>query len=58
MPQHKYQFVNWFPYWVGFGFKRWIGSMIYIYAWSLTLGFFEIRKWQTKSIKEINNANS
>ena len=44
-PQKKYQFVSWFPEWVGFSFFRPIRALTLIYDWYLFLGFWEIRKW-------------
>jgi len=41
----KYQFVNWFPKWKGFGFIKSTYSMTGIYDWFLWIGFWEIRKW-------------
>ena len=49
----KYQIVNWYPDWKGFGKKKWKGGMAYVYEWSLLLGFIEIRKWTKLSIKEL-----
>jgi hypothetical protein len=42
-----YQWVNWFPRWRGFRFKRMelYSSWACIYDWSLQLGWFEVRKW-------------
>jgi len=51
------QFVSWFPGWKGFCFKHWEGNMRFIYSWSLVLGFWEIRKWQTKSFEDLKNDN-
>ena len=43
----QYQFIKWFPEWVGFGIYVWQTNCgIYmIYEWCLYLGWFEVRKW-------------
>lgn len=42
----KLQFINWFPEWKGFFFKKPNGELEKIYKWYLGLGFFVIRKWR------------
>lgn len=47
----SYQFVMWFPHFVGFGFKRTRikdSGMAMVYDWFFWLGFFEIRKWKSE----------
>ena len=44
----QYQFVTWFPRWVGLGFTRLDSaheSWGFIYRWGLRLGFWELRRW-------------
>ena len=45
--QKWFQFVSWFPFWKGFALIRLndvpLGT---IYAWSVFIGFWEIRKWK------------
>ena len=44
----RYQFVNWFPEWLGFYYFRWHqenSDMAYIYDWGIGFAFWEIRKW-------------
>ena len=53
----KYQFVNWFPDWKGFGFKRSVHGMTLIYDWYLWLGFWEIRKWHELKDGDIERYN-
>lgn len=46
----SYQFVSWFPDWVGFGFTRLNPdktNMALIYQWYFYIGYWEIRKWNT-----------
>lgn len=43
-----YQFVTWFPEWVGLGLTRHdpaVTDWAYVYAWHLRLGFWELRRW-------------
>lgn len=43
-----YQFISWFPYWRGCSFTRLdpaMTSMVYMYVWYLSFGFWELRKW-------------
>lgn len=53
--QSRFQFVFWFPTWIGF--KLWkppaSSSWRFIYRWELSLGFFEIRRWETRPYKEV-----
>ena len=41
----KYQFVSWFPTWVGVGFAREDKPLLYLFDWYLWLGFWAIHKW-------------
>ena len=47
IPDHGYQWINWFPRWQGFGFKRSLqySAWACIYDWYLWFGWFEIRRW-------------
>jgi hypothetical protein len=45
MKKDKYQWVNWWPEWVGFHFIKSVFAMKLIYDWYLFLGFWELRKW-------------
>ena len=51
MEHGKYQFVNWFPDWHGFSFKKSEHGLRYIYDWYLYLGYWEIRKWHKETEK-------
>jgi len=53
----KYQFVNWFPEWQGFGFARATGAMALIFDWYIWLGFWEIRKWHELKEGDIDRYN-
>jgi len=47
----QYQFVRWFPEWVGFSFCRLDKKetdLAYIFEWFLAIGFWEIRKWNNE----------
>lgn len=49
-----YQFVWWFPRWLGVWLLRYDPSktdMAYIYDWRLMLGFWEVRKWSTRRLQ-------
>lgn len=41
-----FQFVTWFPQWVGFSLNHPTLGMSRIYEWCLALGFWEVRKWK------------
>ena len=45
----RYQLVWWWPEWQGFWFYRFEGYWTAIYSWSITIGFFEIRRWAKRS---------
>ena len=45
MTKKKYQFVNWFPEWIGFEIRKPKFGMSIIYDWYFLLGFWEIRRW-------------
>lgn len=47
-----YQFVRWFPRWLGVYFMRvpLESDMSYIYQWYLVLGFWEVRKWSARKL--------
>ena len=53
----KYQFVNWFPEYQGFGFIRAMLGLGLIYDWYLYLGFWEIRKWHDLKDGDIERYN-
>lgn len=47
----RYQFVNWFPEWRGFGLLSFktpprTEPYVYIFDWIISIGFWEIRKWR------------
>jgi len=47
----QYQFVSWFPDWRGFWFRRFgekDSDLAMFFKWFLSIGFWEIRKWQAK----------
>jgi hypothetical protein len=45
----RLQFVWWFPVWHGFNFHRFETTGIaLIYAWTLGLGYLEVRKWRSR----------
>ena len=52
--KEKYQFVNWWPKWQGLYFTKLSqekhGSLSKIYKWCFYFGFWEIRRWNEKSI--------
>lgn len=60
-PLKKYQFINWFPEWQGFGLCRFTtkDSLLGVYKWMFAFGFWELRRWQDKEkvkgiVEEIN----
>jgi len=53
----KYQFVKWFPIWVGFKFRSYPGAMSLIYDWYWCFSFWEIRKWHNLKNGEIETYN-
>jgi len=42
----NYQFICWFPKWLGFHFLTFTDIFGEIYKWSIQLGYFEIRRWR------------
>lgn len=40
----NFQFVSWYPEWIGLGKRRFFGYLARIYKWSICLGFWEIRR--------------
>lgn len=57
MKKNRYQFVNWFPRWRGFGFTRvstWDNAMQFVYDWILWFGFWDIRKWHNLKKGELD----
>lgn len=53
----KYQFIKWLPIWKGFSFEKPFGGISLIYDWSLSLGFWEIRKWHELKEGEMEEYN-
>ena len=54
MAQKYFQFINWFPDWQGFHYKRLsinTTDLAYIYEWMIWIGYFEIRKWRSNDGK-------
>lgn len=37
----NFQFVSWYPEWIGLGKRRFFGYLARIYKWSICLGFWE-----------------
>lgn len=48
----KFQFVNWFPRWMGFGWKKTGWAYSLIYDWYFWFLWFEIRKWHEAAAHE------
>ena len=51
----RYQFVVWFPRWVGLKFVRLDPDktfMAYVFDWYLVLGFWEIRRWTDRKLPD------
>ncbi len=56
----KYQFVNWFPEFVGFGFVRLnisSSNLALIYDWSFRFGFCKLRKWHKITSEDLQKSS-
>lgn len=45
-PSRRTQIVWWFPQWCGVRFDRENGLYTWMWCWSLSLGFVELRRWR------------
>lgn len=55
--KNKYKLVGQFPHWQGFKLYRFNpheSSYAYIFEWILCLGFWQIWKWEQRTVKEID----
>lgn len=51
----KYQFIDWWPEWQGFGFTRLDPArtdMAFVYEWYLWAGWWVVRKWCSQERRE------
>lgn len=55
--KQKYQFINRFPDWQGFHFRKAVYGLALIYDWYLWIGFFEIRRWHNLKDGDIEAVN-
>lgn len=53
----RYQFINWFPKWQGFHFRKAVYGLALLYDWYLWLGFWEIRRWHNSRKGDIEAYN-